>query len=67
MAQHLVTVAEAAPWLTEAEASLPQGSLRRIAVFSLLTILLGFGGMTAWAALARVASARPSRWWKAAS
>ena len=59
MAQDLVTVADA-PWLTEAEASLPQGSLRRIAVFSLLTILVGFGGMTAWAALARVESAVPA-------
>ena len=45
MAQNLATIADAL-WLTEAEASLPQGSLRRIAVFSLLTILLGFGGLT---------------------
>lgn len=59
MAQDLVTVADA-PWLTEAEASLPQGSLRRIAVFSLLTILVGFGGLTAWAALARIESAVPA-------
>ena len=59
MAQDLVTIADA-PWLTEAEASLPQGSLRRIAVFSVLTILLGFGGMTAWAALARIESAVPA-------
>lgn len=59
MAQTLVTVADA-PWLTEAEASLPQGSLRRIALFSLLTILVGFGGLTAWAALARIESAVPA-------
>lgn len=59
MAQNLVTVADAS-WLTEAEASLPQGSLRRIALFSLLTILVGFGGLTTWAALARVESAVPA-------
>lgn len=59
MAQDLATIADA-PWLAEAEASLPQGSLRRIAMFSLLTILLGFGGMIAWAALARVDSAVPA-------
>ncbi len=59
MAQDLATIADA-PWLTEAEASLPQGSLRRIAVFSLFTILLGFGGLTTWAALARVESAVPA-------
>lgn len=59
MAQNLVTVADA-PWLTEAEASLPQGSLRRIAMLSILTTLVGFGGLTGWAALARVESAVPA-------
>ena len=59
MAQDLATIADA-PWLAEAEASLPQGSLRRIAVFSLLVILVGFGGLTTWAALARVESAVPA-------
>ena len=32
-------------------------SLRRVAIFSLLTILLGFGGLSAWAAWATVDSA----------
>ena len=59
MAQNLATIANA-PWLVEAEASLPQGSLRRIAMFSLLTVLVGFGGLTAWAAMARVESAVPA-------
>ncbi len=59
MAQNLVTVADA-PWLAEAEASLPQGSLRRIAVLSLLTLLVGFGGLTAWAGLTRIESAVPA-------
>ncbi len=59
MAQPPAIVADA-PWLTEAEASLPQGSLRRIAAMSLVTILVGFGGLTAWASFARVESAVPA-------
>ena len=59
MAQTLAVITDD-PWLTEAEASLPQGSLRRIGVLSLLTILIGFGGLTAWAGLARVESAVPA-------
>ncbi len=59
MAQPL-SIAADAPWLHEAEASLPQGSLRRIAILSLLTILVGFGGLTTWAGIARVESAVPS-------
>jgi len=59
MAQPLAIVADA-PWLIEAEASLPQGSLRRIAVLSLITILVGFGGLTTWAGFARVESAVPA-------
>ena len=59
MAQPPAIVADA-PWLIEAEASLPQGSLRRIALLSLLTILVGFGGFTAWAAFARIDSAVPA-------
>ncbi len=59
MAQDLVTISDA-PWLTEAEASLPQGSLRRIATISLFIIVAGFGGITTWAALARVESAVPA-------
>lgn len=59
MAQNLAIIADS-PWLPEAEASLPQGSLRRIALLSLLTILLGFGGLITWAALARIESAVPA-------
>lgn len=59
MAQSLATVADA-PWLGEGEASLPQGSLRRIAMLSLLTILVGFGGLTTWAGFAQVESAVPA-------
>ena len=59
MAQDLAIITDT-PWLTEAEASLPQGSLRRIAVLSLLTILVGFGGLITWAALARIESAVPA-------
>ena len=59
MAQNLAVIPDS-PWLAEAEASLPQGSLRRIALWSLLTVLVGFGGLTTWAALARVDSAVPA-------
>ena len=59
MAQDLAIIADT-PWLTEAEASLPQGSLRRIAMLSLLTIVVGFGGLITWAALARIESAVPA-------
>jgi HlyD family secretion protein len=54
------TIAVDTPWPIEAEASLPQGSLRRIAILSLLTILVGFGGLTTWAGYARVESAVPA-------
>lgn len=54
------TLTPDAPWLTEAEAALPQGSLRRIAQLSLLTVVLGFGGLLAWAAVAEVESAVPA-------
>ncbi|GAC1484932.1 MAG: hypothetical protein NVS2B11_10680 [Acetobacteraceae bacterium] len=59
MAQALRTTADPI-WLSEAEAALPQGSLRRIAIASLLTIALGFGGLAVWAAIARVDSAVPA-------
>ena len=47
-------------WLSKAEAALPEASLRRVAICSLLTLLLGFGGLTAWAAIAKVESAVPA-------
>ena len=59
MAQPLAIVADA-PWLNEAEASLPQCSLRRIAILSVLTIVVGFGGLTAWAGFAQIESAVPA-------
>ncbi len=49
-----------APWLGEAEAHLPEGSLRRIAAASLLTLVIGFGGLVAWAALTTIESAVPA-------
>ena len=47
-------------WLAKAEATLPQASLRRVAIFSALTLLLGFGGLTAWAAIAKIETAVPA-------
>ena len=47
-------------WAEEAEGAIPHGSLHRIALWSLLTILLGFGGLTAWAALTTIESAVPA-------
>ena len=47
-------------WLAKAEAALPQASLRRVAICSALTLLLGFGGLTAWAAITHVESAVPA-------
>ncbi len=58
MSQALTTAD--APWQAEAEAALPEGSLRRIAVYSLLTLLLGFGGLVTWAALTQINSAVPA-------
>lgn len=59
MAQALTAVSDAT-WLAEAEAALPQSSLRRIAAWSVLTLLIGFGGLTAWAGLTRIESAVPA-------
>lgn len=47
-------------WMAKAEAVLPQASLRRVAIGSALTLLLGFGGLTAWAAITKVESAVPA-------
>jgi len=58
MTQALTTVTQA-PWIEAAQASLPGGSLRRIAILTLLTIVVGFGSLVAWAALAHVESAVP--------
>ena len=48
------------PWLDEAEQSLPQASLRRVAVLSVLLIVFGLGSMLTWATLATVDSAVPA-------
>ena len=49
-----------APWIADAEAALPEASLRRIALWSALVIVVGLGGLTAWAALTRIESAVPA-------
>lgn len=59
MARQL-TIAGEASWQAEAEAALPHGSLRRIAILSLLTIAVGFGGLTTWAAVSKIESAVPA-------
>lgn len=47
-------------WLDEAEQTLPQASLRRVALLSLLVIVVGFGGVLTWAAIAQIDSAVPA-------
>lgn len=47
-------------WLNEAEQTLPRMSLRRVAILSLLLIILGLGGVLTWAAFATVDSAVPA-------
>ena len=47
-------------WLNEAEQSLPQASLRRVALLSVLVIVFGLGGMLTWATIATVDSAVPA-------
>jgi HlyD family secretion protein len=49
-----------APWDHAAEAALPERSLRRIALVSLVVVAVGFGGLVAWAALTTVESAVPA-------
>lgn len=44
-------------WLPDADAAAPEPSLRGVAIASLLTIVLGFGGLLAWASTARLDSA----------
>ncbi|MGI4795047.1 MAG: HlyD family type I secretion periplasmic adaptor subunit [Janthinobacterium lividum] len=47
-------------WIDLAEESLPQASLRRVALLSVLITVLGLGGVLAWASLASVDSAVPA-------
>lgn len=54
-------------WLDEAERSLPQLSLRRVALAAALVVVVGLGGMLGWAAVARVDSAVPANGFVVAS
>ena len=47
-------------WMDEAEESLPQASLRRVALWSLLITVLGLGSLLVWASLASIESAVPA-------
>lgn len=47
-------------WMDQAEQSLPQASLRRVALLSLLVIVVGLGGVLTWACLTSVDSAVPA-------
>ena len=47
-------------WVDQAERSLPQASLRRVGLLSLLVIVFGLGGVLIWASLATVDSAVPA-------
>ncbi|HEY4041030.1 MAG TPA: HlyD family type I secretion periplasmic adaptor subunit [Rhodopila sp.] len=58
MTQALTTIQQP-PWIEVAAESLPGGSLRRIAILTLLTIVVGFGGLVTWTGLAHVESAVP--------
>lgn len=54
---HQLALTTETPWINEAEAALPEGSLRRIAIMSLLTLAIGFGCLTTWAAVSQIESA----------
>ena len=47
-------------WIDLAEESLPQASLRRVALLSVLITAIGLGGVLVWASLASVDSAVPA-------
>lgn len=47
-------------WVSDAERDLPQVSLRRIMLLSLLTIVVGIGGILTWAVLAQIDTAVPA-------
>ena len=47
-------------WIDLAEESLPQASLRRVALLSVLVTVIGLGGVLFWASLASVDSAVPA-------
>ena len=47
-------------WMDQAEQSLPQASLRRVAILSLLVVVVGLGSVLTWASLASVDSAVPA-------
>ena len=54
-------------WLDEAERSLPQLSLRRVALMAALVVVVGLGSVLGWAAAATVDSAVPANGFVVAS
>ena len=49
-----------ASWAAEVEATLPEAPLLRIALWTVLVVLVGLGGLTGWAAITRIESAVPA-------
>ena len=56
----LVKTSAGLPWIGDCERSLPQFSLRRVALVSFVVTFVGLGGVLSWAALATVDSAVPA-------
>lgn len=56
----VVKVSPGPLWIDQCQDSLPQFSLRRVALLSLLVIVVGFGGVVSWASFASVDSAVPA-------
>ena len=55
-----VTTTAGPLWIDQCEQSLPQTSLRRVALLSLMVVVFGLGGVLTWAALTSVDSAVPA-------
>ena len=55
-----MSVQQVVQWQEDIEANVAEPSLRRIAWLAILTIVLGFGGLVGWAAIARIDSAVPA-------
>ena len=56
----VVKVSAGPLWVDQAEQSLPQASLRRVALLSLFVIVVGLGSVLTWAAMTSVDSAVPA-------
>src|SRR5579875_68122 len=54
-------------WLTESGREVQHASLRRVAWMSLVTIVLGLGGVVTWAAMAQIERAVPANGFVVAS